>query len=224
MTTHQGFAPLSGQLTNKVIRGAGNASTIKAPLPWKVRNILRKEYISGFVGTKVAFALTKFLPVTAIVSELELRKFDKAKGVWIDYGTVGRRVVTNTGASYIVDAFQNSAELEEMKFHGTGNQSGSTGEAVGDSALESEYTTELNPNSVRATGTTTEGGTGNEYQTVATNTYDATLAEVREHGIFSGNATSGAGVLLDRTTFSVISLNSGDSLQSTYTLTIVPGS
>ena len=224
--TYQGFAPMSGALENKVIRGkdSPHAGLVKAPLSWKLKNTLRKEHISGWLGVKVALLSTKFLPVTAMVSELKLKSFDKSEGVWTDYGVVGRRVVTNAGASYIVDAFQNTTELENMKYHGTGKQSGSTGEAVADTTLESEYTTQLNPDNTRATGTTAEGGTGNEYQSVATNTYDATLAEVREHGIFSGDATSGAGVLLDRTTFSVISLNSGDSLQSTYTLTIVPGS
>lgn len=134
-------------------------------------------------------------------------------------GLAGTRVVTTVGVGYIVDAFQNAVELENMKFHSLGT--GSTAEDVGDTALVTELTTEYTGN-VRATGTTTEGASANIYRTVATNTLDGTPgAALREHGIHSA---SSAGVLLDRTVFAAITLSSGDGLQSTYDHTQVAGS
>lgn len=137
-----------------------------------------------------------------------------------DYGVVSEKVVTTVGVGFIVDAFQNIVELENMKFHGIGT--GSTAEAVGDTALVTELTTEYNPNSTRATGTTSENGS-NVYRTVGTNTLDGTPgAALREHGIFD-NATVGSGVLLDRSVYGAITLSTGDSLQSTYDLTLTSG-
>lgn len=131
-----------------------------------------------------------------------------------DFGMVGDRVVTDVGVGYIVDAFQNSVEVENMKFHGLGT--GSTAENQTDTTLVTELTTEYTGN-VRATGTTAEGATANIFSTVATNTLDGTPGgALREHGIFSASTS---GVLLDRTVFASITLSSGDALQSTYQLT-----
>lgn len=141
----------------------------------------------------------------------------------INYGVMGRRVVTTVGVGYIVDAFQNLVELEEMKYHGFGT--GNTAENVSDSALVTELTTQYASNSVRPTGTTTEGASANIYRTVATLSPDSggTIAIV-EHGVFS-DADVGQGVLLDRTVFSAVNLVAGsDSLQATYELTLTAGS
>ena len=135
-----------------------------------------------------------------------------------DYGIVGRKVVTTAGMNFVVDAFQNSVEVENLKYHALGT--GSTAEAAGDTTLVTELTTEYTGN-VRATGTTTEGASANIYRTVATNTLDGTPgAALREHGVFSADA---AGTLLDRTVFSAITLSSGDGLQSTYEITFTAG-
>ena len=136
-----------------------------------------------------------------------------------EWGVVGRKVVTDVGVAYIVDAFQNLTEVENQKFHGL--CTGSTAESVGDTALVTELTTEYTGN-VRATGTTTEGASGNIYRTVATNTLDGTPGQaLREHGIFNASTS---GVLLDRTVYSAITLSSGDSLATTYDLTLTSGS
>jgi hypothetical protein len=143
-------------------------------------------------------------------------------GEVIPYGLASLRVVTTAGVGYIVDAFQNLVEPENMKFHGYGT--GSVAEAAGDTALDTELTTQYNPDSTRPTGTTTEGASANIYRTVATLTPDSGGSIVlREHGIFS--ATS-AGVLLDRSVFAAITLDAtlGDSLQTTYELTFPSGS
>lgn len=136
-----------------------------------------------------------------------------------EYGVVCHKLVTDTGVGFIVDAFQNSVEVENMKYHGLGT--GSTAENQTDSALVTELTTEYTGN-VRATGTTTEGATANIYKTVATNTLDSGTPNLREHGVFSA---SSAGVLLDRSVFASINLDgtAGDGLQSTYQLTFSAG-
>lgn len=136
-----------------------------------------------------------------------------------DYGIVSTKVVTNNGVGFIVDAFQNLVELEIMKFHGIGT--GSTAEAAGDSALVTELTTEYNPNSTRATGTTSETSS-NIFQTVATNTLDSGTPALREHGVFSA---SSAGVLLDRSVYAAINLDGtlGDALATDYRLTLTAG-
>lgn len=136
----------------------------------------------------------------------------------VEYGLASMRVVTTAGVNAIVDAFQNTVELETFKFHGVGV--GTTAEASSDTALVTESTTALNPDSTRATGTTTEGGTANVYRTVGTLTFDATAA-ITEHGIFT-QATAG-GTLLDRSVFSALNMASGDSLQATYDLTFSAG-
>ncbi len=142
-------------------------------------------------------------------------------GEIIDLGLASMRVVTDNGVGFIVDAFQNSVELENMKYHGFGT--GTTNEAAADSALVTELTTQYAVDSTRPTGTTTEGATANIYRTVATLSPDSggTIA-ITEHGVFS--ATS-AGTLLDRSKFSAVNLVAGsDSLQATYDLTFTSGS
>lgn len=142
----------------------------------------------------------------------------RRSGEEIDYGLASCRVVTDAGVGFIVDAFQNLKELENMKYHGIGT--GGTAEAAGQTALVTESTTALNPDSTRATGTTTEAA-ANIYQTVGTLTVDATVA-VTEHGVFDQAATGG-GVMLDRSLFSTVNLASGDSIQTDYRLTFASG-
>lgn len=136
-----------------------------------------------------------------------------------DFGVVSRKVVTTAGVGYLVDAWQNSVEMENMKYHGIGT--GNTAEDAGDTALVTELTTEYNPNGTRATGSTTEGASANIFRSVGTNTPDSAVAIV-EHGLFS-SATGGAGVLWNRSVFSVVNVGSGSSLQSQYDLTASAG-
>lgn len=151
-----------------------------------------------------------------LVSELWLKAV--VSGRDIDLGLASLRVVTDTGVGFVVDAWQNIVELENMKFHGTG--SGTTAESAGQSALVTEFTTQLNPDNTRATGTLEEAA-ANIFKTVATNTYDATVA-VTEHGLFSQAATGG-GVMFDRSVFSAVNLVSGDSLATDYRATLASG-
>ncbi len=232
MSTAEGLVAPSGELSLRVIRGSKNEPAVGPvvsnwrdvvahgfPRPgqpealqrWKLRNAPNL-----WRGAR-RFAMARALRLPHFYGELWL-KVIYADGGECDLGLVSMRVVTDVGVGYIVDAFQNLVELENMKYHALGT--GSTGEAAGDTALVTELTTEYTGN-VRATGTTTETS-ANIYSTVATNTLDGSPSgALREHGIFSANA---AGVLLDRTVFSAITLVSGDGLQSTYNLTMASGS
>lgn len=141
------------------------------------------------------------------------------EGQPLDLGIISMRVVTTAGVEAIVDAFQNTLELENFKYHGLGT--GTNAEASGDTALQTELTTEYATNNTRPTGTVGEGATANIFRTVATNTLDGSAA-VSEHGIFN-QASNAGGVLLDRSVFSVVNLASGDALQTTYDLTFTAG-
>ena len=145
----------------------------------------------------------------------------RANGKRIDLGCVAKRVVTTAGVNYMRDDFNaaaGAADISLFKFHGVGT--GTTAEAVGDTALVTECTTALNPDSTRATGTQV-GSVSKTYTTVGTLTFDAITA-VTEHGIFTTSGT-GTGTLWDRSVFTAVAMASGDSLQTTYNLTINDG-
>lgn len=170
----------------------------------------RLKFFSSIAG--------KLSPEVRCHSELYLGHIRPGRDYeWLGLASV--RVVTNNGVGFIVDAWQNILELEIMKYHGIGT--GTNAEAAGDSALQTELTTVYNPDSTRATGSLTETS-ANIFRTVGTNTVDGSAA-ITEHGILSQAATGG-GTLLDRSVFSAVNLVSGDSLQSTYDLTLTAGS
>jgi len=206
-------------ITNIPLRGTLTATKIKAPqapLSWRIRNAARWGYIWGIITTWLARGLTKLTGIPTITSELAVQLI--RDGRRIDYGVVSRRVVTNNGVAFIVDAWQNSVELENMKYHGCGT--GTTAEAAADSALVTESTTALNPDSTRATGTQTEPAT-HQLTSTGVVTFDNSAA-ITEHGLFSA-ATTGTGVLFDRSVFSAINVVSGDSISFAYTVSFSSG-
>lgn len=144
-------------------------------------------------------------------------------GLTVDYGVLGHRVVTTAGVTFLVDAFQGIVEPEILRYHGFGT--GTNAEAVGDTALQTEETTQYNPDSTRPTGTLTEGASANIFRTVGSYSPDSGgTRAITEHGIFSQAATGG-GTLWDRTVFSVVNVvASADTLQTTYELTCAAGS
>ncbi len=143
----------------------------------------------------------------------------QAGGGMLDLGVISLRVVTTAGVNFLVDAFQGTVEPEILRYHGVGV--GVAAEAAADTALGTESTTILNPDSTRATGTLAEGASANIYRTVGTVTFDGAGA-ITEHGIFSQAATGG-GTLLDRSVFSAINVVSADSIQFTFELTLAAG-
>lgn len=143
----------------------------------------------------------------------------RARGGVEHRGLVSTKLVTNAGVAFLVDDWDNSAtDMTTFNFHGCGT--GNTAEAAGDTALVTESTTALNPDSTRATGTKSQPS-ANILRSVGTVTFDASAAIV-EHGLFSQAATGG-GTLWDRSVFAVINVASGDSIQFTYEGTMSAG-
>ena len=204
--------PFSGKLSIQVKRATGPG------FMWHLRNRLRRGYLWGWFVVQLARLFSKLTGVVTITSQLSIR-LRKVTGEWIDYGVVGYRVITDTGVGFIVDAWQNSVEIEIMKYHGCGTGVGA--EAAANTALGTECTTALNPDSTRATGTLAEGASANIFSSVGTLTFDASAA-VTEHGLLSQAATGG-GVLWDRTVFSAVNVASGDQIQFTYQATLTSG-
>lgn len=143
----------------------------------------------------------------------------RANGDIEHLGLLSTRLITDTGVAFLVDDWDNDAtDITTMHFHGCGT--GVAAEAQTDSALGTESTTALNPDSTRATGTESQPA-ANQLRTVGTLTFDGSAA-ITEHGIFSASAT-GTGVLWDRSQFAAINVVSADSIQFTYTCTVSAG-
>lgn len=207
-----GKANFAGSLAIKKISPPGPG------FRWHLKNRTRATYISGLIYNWLAKQFSALTGIPTITSELSIRLFKKTGEVF-DFGIVSRRVVTDAGVAFLVDDWDaNGQDISTLNFHGCGT--GTTAEAVGDTALVTESTTALNPDSTRATGTRSQPA-ANQYRTVGTATFDATAA-ITEHGIFSQAATGG-GTLWDRSVFSAINVVSGDSVQFTYTCTVSSG-
>jgi hypothetical protein len=135
-----------------------------------------------------------------------------------DYGVVSRNVITDNGAAAVVNGFRNTFELELFNYHGLGT--GGAAEAAANTALTTELTTQYSTDNVRPTGVQSAPA-ANQYQSVATITVDAGVS-ITEHGLFSQAAVPG-GTLWDRSLFTALALNSGDSIIATYIATITSG-
>lgn len=205
----------NGKVQIKVFRAP------RAPLSWRIRNVLRWAYVRGWIAKHLIVPFANWWGVTTIIAELRALKIDGKTGKRTDYGILGWRVVTDAGVAFIVDDWDNNGQdITTLNFHGCGT--GTTAEAAADTALVTESTTALNPNNTRATGTRSQPA-ANQYRSVGTLTFDADAA-VTEHGLFSQSATGG-GTLWDRTVFAAINVvgANGDSIQFTYTVTLSSG-
>lgn len=225
----EGKADFAGELGLSVIRGdkayavnPTEGSKVKqAPLAWKVRNALRPAFLKSWVGVKLIAPLANAFGLMVGWGELRLRHIDGRTGEITDYGVVGYRVITTAGVTFLRDDWNaNGQDFTTMNYHGLGT--GTNSEATSDTALQTESTTALNPNSTRATGTQSVPSS-TSFRSVGTLTFDADAA-ITEHGLFSSSST-GAGTLWDRTVFSAINVvgANGDSIQSTYTCTLSAG-
>lgn len=202
-----------GALTAKVRRAKGPG------WDWTLRNALRWSFIWGLLVNTLAAAFSKLTGVPTITAELAVRH-RRADGEWVDYGVVSRRVVTDAGVAFLVDDWDDSTtDLTTFNYHGCGT--GTTAENANQTALVTESTTILNPDSTRATGTKSQPA-ANQLRTTGTVTFDGSGA-ITEHGLFSQAATGG-GTLWDRSVFSAINVASGDSISFQYTCTINSGS
>jgi hypothetical protein len=139
----------------------------------------------------------------------------RADGTIEHLGLLSTKLITDAAVAYLVDDWDSGSNvIDNWNYHGCGT--GTTAEAAGDTALVTESTTALNPDSTRATGTKSQPA-ANQMRSVGTVTFDASAA-ITEHGIFTQAATGG-GSLLDRSVFSAINVVAGDSIQFTYTAT-----
>jgi hypothetical protein len=89
-----------------------------------------KAEILPYVARKIGF-------MTAYAT-LEV-KVIRVNGAVEDYGIVSRRMITNNGVAFIVDAHLGTTEMENLNFHGMGTSS--TAEAQADAALGAEVET-----------------------------------------------------------------------------------
>lgn len=209
-----GQVGFGGQLTLRKI------GVPMAPWSWRIRNAMRWSFIWGFTCFYLAKLFTRVTGIPTITARLRLRK-RFVDGTWMDFGYVGYRVVTNAGVAFLVDDWDPAAttDISTLKYHGVGT--GNTAENVTDTALVTECTTALNPDSTRATGVATQPS-ANILRSTATLTFDAPSTAVVEHGLFSQAATGG-GTLWDRTVFAVVTMLTGESLQCQYDGTVNAG-
>lgn len=206
-------------MLNSKLGASGKLGVVKNPGPglsWKLRNTLRWIFIVGWFINKLAYLFTKITGIPTVVACLK-GKVIKADGRIIDYGVLGYRVVTDDGVEFLVDDWVGDAtDITNMKYHACGTDN--TAENATDSALGAESTTVTD----RATGTMSEGASANIVRSIGTCAFTGT-ASIVEHGLFSV-VTESAGVLWDRTVFTSIGVDNGDSIQFTYECTINSGS
>ncbi|HMN10727.1 MAG TPA: hypothetical protein PKD55_00210 [Bellilinea sp.] len=193
----------SNTLRTRVIRAP------QAPLAWRLRNALRWGFIWGFIANLLARGLTLLTGIPTITAELRARVL-REDGSVVDYGVLGRRVVTDVFVQDVVDELVGTGTgISGYDYHASGT--GTTAEAASNTALVTEVAT-------RTAGTPSEAAP-NIYQNQGTISYTSSLA-ITEHGLFDANAL---GVLMDRTVFTAINVANGDSIQFTYQLTVNSG-
>jgi len=183
---------------------------------WRARNLPRVtwQFIRVTLGTFIARACGLMVGCGRLSCKVT------RGGVELDYGIASYRLVTDTGVAFIVDALHAAATIANLKYHGFGT--GTTNESAAQTALVTELTTEYATDNTRPTGSQGEGASANIYQTVATLDPDSAVA-ITEHSVFDQAANSG-GTMLDRSKFSAINLAAtGDTLATTYELTLSSG-
>lgn len=139
----------------------------------------------------------------------------KADGTRIEYGILGKRQVTDDGVAALVDDWDDgSGDIALFNFHDSGTDNTAENQTDGNVIAEAGPTT-------RATGAKSQPS-ANIIRSVGTIAYAGTLAIV-EHGLFTTAART-TDLMWDRTVFSVINVESGDSIQFTYDCTFTAGS
>jgi hypothetical protein len=203
----------------------------KAPLAWRLRNWLRMLVCGElFVGVAIWCLLAcrskavQRIPIfgrmiagsfgSLMVGKAELWGVVQYKDGTLDRRLLGRHLVVTAGKNYLAACMDNTSEPENLKYHGFGT--GTTAAAAGDTALQTELTTQYATDNTRPTGS--QAHSTNTYTTVATLSPDANVA-ITEWGLLTQAATGG-GTMLDHQVFSAVNLAaSADSLTTTYVLT-----
>lgn len=210
------------------LRDAMRAWTPRTGIGWSVVTLLRRLHADGVAlpADGVRDLLEALWRSVVLESELRLAvsrapgsRYRAGLDLDEDYGIVSRRVVTTAAVNYIAADFNDGAsDISAFDYHGLGT--GSTAEAVGDTALVTELTTEYTGNT--RTAGTPSNPSANIYRSTCTSTLDSGTPILREHGVFTA---ASVGTLLDRSVFAAITLDgaAGDSLLSTYSLTLTSG-
>jgi len=149
--------------------------------------------------------------IESSLSVLHIRK-DRLR---IDYGVLGRKMITTLFVNELVDAMQNTGTLGYYKYHGSGTDN--TGEAVGDTECGALVGTDY------TLGNQGEGATANIYKSVGTIAYTSTKT-IAEH-VIANAADPASAIVGDRTVLgATVGVVDGDSIQFTYQLTFTAGS
>lgn len=198
---------------NLKMGGTVVARKIKAKGPglaWKLRNYLRWSFIKSWLGVFVVVPVARMFGILTAYGKLEAVLI-RADGSMVRFGVLSYRVITTAFVNFVTDQLQTETSVfGDFKYHDSGV--GTTDPAVGDTDIE---TTD---GESRVAGTQTEAS-ANQYQSVGTISYTTTKA-ITEHGLF--NASTGV-TLMDRSEFAAINVESSNSIQFTYTLTLTAG-
>ena len=108
---YTGSSLATGRLKYKVIRAP------KAPLSWRLKNILRLAYIWGWIAFYLAPVLARLFGLVVIRSRL-LGRVIKANGQVIDYGVLGYRMVTTVAVTAMSTSFWTPAAPGNFFSHG----------------------------------------------------------------------------------------------------------
>lgn len=193
-----------------------NGTRVKAPLAWRVRNTVRMALSLELFIPLYVWLLKRVSPRGVGIGYATLYGVvTKGDGTRVNYGVLGFHLVTTAGKNFIASAFDNTVELEIMKYHAFGT--GNTAANIADTALQTELTTQYAVSNTRPTGS--QGHSSATYTTVGTIAPTANVA-LTEWGLMS-QASNAGGTLLDRQVFSVVNLvGNADSLATTYVFTV----
>lgn len=188
-------------------------ATRKPSLKWRLKHYMSRRMIGGWISSKIA----KLIPVltkgnvATMSGKLGARYLFK-DGPIVDYGTLSYQKVTNDFAAWLVDALHTAGatDISEFFYHAAGTDN--TAESSGDTELGSEI--------LRSTGTLTETS-AQVFKSVGTLTFTSSNS-VLEHGLLNAD-TAGPGILMDRSIYTAIELNSSDQIEYTYELTVESG-
>jgi hypothetical protein len=227
--TNSALPGATGELGAVLIRAGGQRKDlglisdasyhlIGRPIQWwrSLWAALRRKHI-----IPVTMGFAAFLAAYAVVDQphqaLNLFRDQRVVKIIMQgqrYGGQLGLVVTG-GANFLATDMasgQASPRISSMNYHDSGT--GTTAATSTDSGLQ----TQAGP-TTRAAGTQSNPA-ANQYRSVGTISYTTSLA-ITEWGLF--NQSAQGGTMWDHRVFSAINVNSGDSIQFTYTLTINAG-
>lgn len=208
------------KVSTPTIVHSGSTIVHEGTMPIEDLKTAKSQKHSGFVLDGRMLAQNDFLNPITVPSGVKL-----SQG-YLDYkihrkdGTVVlctncpiHNTIVTAGKNYLETLMQ-TGTIWAMKYHGLGTSAIAV--TVADTALTAELTTQYNPDFTRATGSLAQGASANIFQTVGTNTVDAGVT-INEFGLFSA---ASAGTMWTHILTGSIALSIGDSLQTTYNLTI----